>query len=168
VRTKIQGRWLFFESRFSRDFASFPDPAWMLIDAPVVRARTRQIQQRTLCDTTVLLCHRDRPFRDGEGHEGMTGADIAEVIALLSLILTYVLGYYCWTVQAAREKLSGAELVVITALSLFLTLSPLAYMVRNIKRQRQQRRRLRLEAVDDDAVIFDNPTHNEDGKESES
>jgi hypothetical protein len=114
------------------------------------------------------VTERDRPFRDGEGHEGMTGADIAEVIALLSLILTYVLGYYCWTVQAAREKLSGAELVVITALSLFLTLSPLAYMVRNIKRQRQQRRRLRLEAVDDDAVIFDNPTHNEDGKESES
>ena len=57
----------------------------------------------------LLLAIIDRPFRDGEGHDGFTGADKAEVLLLLSVLGGYGIGYACWFITDSGGKLTATQ-----------------------------------------------------------
>lgn len=111
-----------------------------------------------------LLILVDAPFRDGEGHAGLTGADKSALVAQTSLLATYGIGYFCWERKQSDEGtgiLTSNEELGTTAAGLTLAVGPAAVMIRNILKQRGQRR---LAEKHRGEATFDNPAGTECGR----
>lgn len=107
-----------------------------------------------------LLILVDAPFRDGEGHAGLTGADKSALVAQTSLLATYGIGYFCLERKKSGGLTSNEELGT-TAAGLTLAVGPAAVMIRNILKQRGQRR---LAEKHRGEATFDNPAGTECGR----
>ena len=61
----------------------------------------------------LLLVIVDKPFRDGEGHDGYTGADKAEILSLTCVLGTLAIGYTCWTITSKRPLTKTEDFLAI-------------------------------------------------------
>ena len=92
----------------------------------------------------LLLVLVDKPYRDSQGHAGMTQADVLQSLQLAGQLGNYGLGYWCLTTQVARKAagepevrpgthLTDGEELGVAFLAFFFVvgpLSPLAVEVR--------------------------------------
>ena len=72
----------------------------------------------------LLLVIVDRPYRDSEGHDGMTGADALQILSLVTQLANYRLAVWC----LARERtvgLSDNEELLVAVVALLLAIAPL-------------------------------------------
>ena len=93
----------------------------------------------------LLLVLVDKPYRDSQGHAGMTQADVLQSLQLAGQLCNYGLGYWCLTTQVARKAagklevrpgthLTDGEELAVACLAFFFVigpLTPLAIEVRN-------------------------------------
>ena len=99
----------------------------------------------------LVLVIVDRPFKDGSGATGFTGADKAETLALIAMLAGYGCGIWCWQKTSGCELWSGncayddsIELTVVestlSTIAMVLTsLAPTFYMIYEVRKQRRQR-----------------------------
>ena len=72
----------------------------------------------------LLLVIVDRPYRDSEGHDGMTGADALQILSLVTQLANYRLAVWC----LARERTAGLsdnEELLVALVALLLAIAPL-------------------------------------------
>ena len=85
----------------------------------------------------LLLVLVDKPYRDSQGHAGMTQADVLQSLQLAGQLCNYGLGYWCLTTQVARKAagepevrpgthLTDGEELAVAFLALFFVVGPLA------------------------------------------
>jgi hypothetical protein len=107
----------------------------------------------------LLLVVIDKPFKDGAGVEGWTGADKAEAFACISVLFGYGVAIWCWqktsgcsfqtgecTYDDAVELTESESLASVLMCSVS-ALAPTIYMVYEVTKQRRDRRRAEREAL---------------------
>ena len=84
-----------------------------------------------------------KPFRDKEdGQEGFSGADKAEIIALVSMLVNLATGWVCWLIKQERPLKFWEELVFII-IGLLCVCAPLVFMASEwYKAKKQQEQEL--------------------------
>ena len=82
----------------------------------------------------LLLVMVDKPFADGEQHEGLTAGDKAQVSVQLAMLMQLCLQGF-WVVSGT---LSQSGQIVSGVLAAIFTLSPIAYMQRLHTNQAKQ------------------------------
>ena len=103
--------WLMLRFRRSRWWAEFPLLAYrvFVICASELMndtdARSEGLLETLVWAALLLLVWItiDTPYRDSEGHEGMTRADKLQILVILAQLATYVIGWWCLTTQRNRE-----------------------------------------------------------------
>ena len=118
-----------------------------------------------------------KPFRDkAEGQKSFSGADKAEIVALVSMLLNLATSWVCWLIKLERPLKFWEELV-FTIIGLLCVCAPLVYMgMQWLKSKKRQEQEQELEdgdqeqgnatknleqkterKTDGQAVAFDNP-----------
>ena len=82
-----------------------------------------------------------KPFRDKEdGQKGFSGADKAEIIALVSMLVNLCVGWMCWLIKEERS-LGNWEELAVNIIGLLCVCAPLVFMASEwskSKRRQQQ------------------------------
>ena len=97
----------------------------------------------------LLLVLVDKPYRDSQGHAGMTQADVLQSLQLAGQLCNYGLGYWCLTTQVARKAagepevrpgthLTDGEELGVAFLAFFFVVGPLAPLAVEVRKRHSQ------------------------------
>jgi hypothetical protein len=164
--------WLLLKYKPSRWWFEFPlilhkiavISATILLDSgrPEINQRLMVVLS-SLTIAMLVLVAVDKPFRDGSGTEGMTGADKCEVVSLASLLANYAVGFWCHSIQVGQDidaeeddrQLTTVEAGVASGLGLACVVVPLVYILLTLRAQQHATDQRVEEAAlrDDEATL---------------
>ena len=118
----------------------------------------------------LILVAVDKPYRDSQGHEGLTEADKLQLLTLSAQIANYGVAFWCLTTQEDRKAageepsasgsfLSDGEELGVALATLFFTVAPLVPPTIAALKEHQAKERNRQAKGEDDTGVAktDNP-----------
>eukprot|EP01045_Picozoa_sp_COSAG04_P018017 COSAG04_NODE_1634_length_6102_cov_20.966184_4_plen_196_part_00 len=118
----------------------------------------------------LILVAVDKPYRDSQGHEGLTEADKLQLLTLSAQIANYGVAFFCLTTQEDRKAagqepsasgsfLSDWEELGVALATLFFTVAPLVPPTIAAHKEHQAKKRSSQAKGEDDTGVAktDNP-----------
>ena len=110
----------------------------------------------------------DKPYRDSQGHEGLTEADKLQLLTLSAQIANYGVAFWCLTTQEERKAagqepsasgsfLSDWEELGVALATLFFTVAPLVPPTIAAHKEHQAKKRSKQANGEKGVVKIDNP-----------
>ena len=116
----------------------------------------------------LILVAVDKPYRDSQGHEGLTEADKLQLLTLSAQIANYGVAFWCLTTQEDRKAagqepsasgsfLTDGEELGVALATLFFTVAPLVPPTIAAHKEHQSKKRSRQAKGEKGVVETDNP-----------
>ena len=116
----------------------------------------------------LILVAVDKPYRDSQGHEGLTEADKLQLLTLSAQIANCGVAYWCLTTQEDRKAageepsasgsfLSDWEELGVALATLFFTVAPLVPPTIAAHKEHQEKKRSKQANGEKGVVKIDNP-----------
>ena len=120
----------------------------------------------------LVLVAVDKPYRDSQGHEGLTAADKLQLLTLSAQIANYCVAFWCITTQEARKAagetpsatgsyLGDWEELGVALAALFFTVAPLVPPTIAACKEHKAKKRSKQREAEKGVAKTDNPLKKE-------